>query len=118
MKNLNINIKEILQSHFGENLSKVKSLGLREDGKIIRKQIEKIIEDGKSDIITIDFGGLDIVSHAFADELFGELIEKYGWEFVKNNIKPININSSIKEVLKTVVVFRFWKKENLGKQNK
>jgi hypothetical protein len=109
----NLNIKEILQCHLREDLSEVKSLGLREDGKIVREQIEKIIKDRKNAMITVDFNGLDIISHAFADEIFGELIEKYGWEFVKNHIKPININSSIKEVLKTVVVFRFWKKKKL-----
>jgi len=62
--------------------------------------------------VLVDFEGLEIVSHSFADEIFGVLMEEYGWEFVKHNIKPINASSAIKEVLKTVVAFRFYKKEN------
>ena len=87
------------------------SLGTRIEGEIIRKQIEKILEDNKENKIFVDFSGLNIISHAFADEIFGTLIEKYGWKFVKNNIKPINITPAIKEILKTTVSFRFYKKK-------
>jgi hypothetical protein len=89
----------------------IKSLGGREEGALIRKEIEKVLE--KESKVFVDFEGLEVVSHSFADEIFGVLMEEYGWEFVKHNIKPINASSAIKEVLKTVVAFRFYKKENI-----
>jgi hypothetical protein len=90
----------------------ISSLGGREEGAQIRKEIEKVLKEESK--VFVDFEGLDVISHCFADEIFGVLMEEYGWEFVKYNIKPINANSAIKEVLKAVVAFRFYKKENNG----
>jgi len=85
----------------------VSSLNGRDFGEMVRLKIEESLRKGEK--VGVDFEGFQIVTHSFADEIFGVLIEDYGWEFVKDNVKPLNTNGAIKEVLKTVVAFRRFK---------
>jgi hypothetical protein len=87
-----------------ELFPELSSLGGRDLGELVREKVEQLLKGGSK--VAVDFKGFQIINHGFADELFGVLIEEYGWEFVKANVKPVNVNNAIKAVLKTVVAFR------------
>jgi len=91
-----------------EIFPRVTSLNGRDFGELVRLKIEELLKRGEK--VGVDFEGIEIVTHSFADEIFGVLIDDYGWEFIKNYVKPLNVNGAIKEVLKTVVAFRKYKK--------
>ena len=73
------------------------SLGTRFYGAEIRKKIEKSLENGER--ITVDFEGINIVAHSFADECFGKLLLEFESEKVKTLLSFRNLNPRIKSVL-------------------
>lgn len=52
------------------------SLGTRLMGAEVRKNIEKLFDENQK--ICFDFSDVKVVSHSYADEVFGKLIDKYG----------------------------------------
>jgi hypothetical protein len=71
--------KTIKLSDFG------KSLGTREFGKELREQVVSFIKGGNR--VLFDFSNINIISSAFADELFGKLFVELGESVFKDNIK-------------------------------
>jgi len=71
------------------------SLGTRSLGRTIRLQIEDSIRS--NDCVILDFKGVTVVSHAFADECFAKLFLDWDLEKVKsltkfkNTIEPVKI---------------------------
>jgi|GEM_PF-1338555 len=71
---------EIIQlSKFGN------SMGTREFGRELREKSLELIKNGAG--IIFDFSSINIISSAFADELFGKLFLELGEEAFKNNIR-------------------------------
>ena len=86
---------------------KIDSIGSRPYGHRLRNKllnIHRMSED--IDIIKIDFGDIDIISHSFADELISKIIEIKGIDYFINNIQVINCNKKIESILNSVIYQR------------
>lgn len=73
-------------------------------GKKIRNIIEK--ELAKGEIIILDFTGVNIISHSFADECIGKLAQKLGIELFKKKIFFNGVSDEIFPILRYVIVKR------------
>jgi len=86
-----IRIQNFIESDFA---------GSRQSGEKIRKEIEKkLSKDG----VTLDFGGINMITQSFGDEIIGIMTRINGVDFIKNNIRLVNYNDDIKNVLNYVV---------------
>lgn len=76
--------------------------GARASGEAIREKIKNAIEDGDS--VTLDFLGIDGISHSFADEILGIIVRAFGLSFIKKgDLRLNNANDSIKGLLNFVI---------------
>ncbi len=73
------------------------SLGTRSLGRTIRLQIEDSLRANQR--VVFDFKGVDLVSHAFADECFAKLVLTWDLEKVKSLTTFKNTNEPIKNVI-------------------
>ena len=103
-KEITIKIKELFPELIKE-FSDFDSLTLRESGLRVRVEIEKILEKEKNAVIILDFEGLELITQGFADEIVGVLIRRKGVDFVKERIKPINMNEFIRGTLNWVASY-------------
>jgi hypothetical protein len=79
-----------------------RSIGTRELGGEIRKSTLLMIRGG--DEVLFDFKGIDIISSAFADELFGKLYIELGEEAFKRNVKVNNFdNDDAKKLILLII---------------
>lgn len=89
-------IKTINLSDFG------KSMGTRELGNKIRNDILSFLKDNSQ--VLFDFSNIDIISSAFADELFGKLFNEIGEEAFKNKVKINNFsNEEAKKLILLII---------------
>ena len=106
MKNVVIRIKDIFPG--------VSFLGTRPSGEKIREMMEEIFKEGNT--VTLDFAGIEGITQGFGDEIIGIFTRYYGRDFIKQNVKAVNYNGEIKEVLNWVVDYsNRWHKENKEK---
>jgi hypothetical protein len=77
-------------------------LGLRVEGEALREKMEEIIlrEGGK---VVLDFEGIRGITHCFADEIVGIFTRAFGKEWVKENIRVVNANESVRGMLNLAV---------------
>ena len=79
--------------------------------KKVRKDIELKIQDGIG--VTLDFSQINMITQSFGDEIVGILTRINGIEFIKTNIRLVNYNKDIKNILNYVVKYsnKFHKEE-------
>ena len=76
--------------------------GSRASGEPIRKKIKREIEAGE--YVTLDFSGIEGISHSFADEIVGIIVRAYGVGFIqKGNLRLNNASDDIKSLLNLVI---------------
>lgn len=76
--------------------------GARASGEGIRERIRFIIDEGG--YVTLDFTGVDGISHSFADEILGVIVRAFGIEFIqRGNLRLNNANEDIKAILNFVI---------------
>ena len=73
------------------------TLGTRQKGQEIRNVIEKHIENGEK--IIFDFDGISSISHSFADECFGKLLEKREFIVIKKVTSFINTSPIVSSII-------------------
>ncbi len=56
-----------------------------------------------SEPVVIDFSGVELISHSFADELFGKLAEKFGLSVFRDRFHLAKLNDNDRMMLRTVV---------------
>lgn len=89
-----MNNEEIIKfSNFGS------SIGSRDFGAQVRHQVKECLSSHRP--VTFDFSGIEIISSAFADELFGKLCEDIGLDNFRSNIK---INGFSNEDAKQIIL--------------
>ena len=109
MKDVMIRIKDMFPS--------VSFLGTRPSGEKIREIMERVFEEDNA--VTLDFSGIEGITQSFGDEIIGIFTRYYGRDFIKKNVKAINYNGEIREVLNWVVDYsNKWHKENKEKINR
>lgn len=80
-----------------------KGLGTRFLGEEVRNAILEILCNNREYTITLDFNGVSIVSHSFADECFGKLSESIGLESLRNHLRFTNYNPLIEKTIVMVI---------------
>jgi len=85
--------------------------GSRKSGEHVREDIEKKLEENTG--ITLDFFQINMITQSFGDEIVGILTRIKGTEFIKENIRLVNYNDEIKDILNYVVKYsnKFHKEE-------
>lgn len=77
------------------------SLGTRIMGEEIRKSVELEFDNNRD--VCFDFLDVNVISHSYADEIFGKLARKYGLDTMRklSSFKNANefVSSTIIEVL-------------------
>lgn len=76
-------------------------LGGRGTAHEIRADVERRLAKGKHAIITLDFAGVEGVSHSFADELLSPLSERLGQQ-VSRRVRLVNVADDVAEDLEVV----------------
>lgn len=89
-----------------------KSMGTRELGEKLREAALSIIRSGKD--LLFDFTDIDIISSAFADELFGKLFTELGEEAFKKSVK---VNKFKNEEAKKIILLIINKSITFRKTN-
>lgn len=88
------------------------SLGTREIGGKLREEVLSFIKNGHK--VIFDFSDINIISSAFADELFGKLYVSIGENVFKDNIK---INNFKDEKAKELIILMINKGIDFRKNN-
>lgn len=87
------NVETIHLSKYGA------SLGSRDLGAQLRNEVLSLLDNSKR--VVFDFGNIEIISTAFADELFGKLYDSLGKERFSENIK---LNGFLNEEDKSLIL--------------
>lgn len=78
-------------------------LGTRFLGEDARKAILDAADKGTP---TLDFGGVEGMSHSFADECFGVLVGDRGIAFLRDGVRFVGLRPDVKSVLRFVLAER------------
>jgi fructose 1,6-bisphosphatase len=89
-----IRIKDFIESDFA---------GSRKIAEKVRKEIEDKLYIQNENGITLDFVGVEMITQSFGDEIIGIMTRIKGIDFIKNNIRLVNHNDDIKDILNYVV---------------
>lgn len=73
------------------------SLGTRDLGAKIRKEIEESI--AKDEKVIFDLDGMEIISNSFADECFAKLLLKFDFDIIKSKTSFVNGNNENNKII-------------------
>jgi len=80
------------------------SLGTRVLGERIRRHVETLIEQGE--VIHLDFGGVQVASPSFVDELVGKLFLKYGQANLRGRLRVVDASPEVQALVRRMVAER------------
>lgn len=63
------------------------TLATRKQGLDIRLQLETKLQDRNLEHLTLDFEGIELVTHGFIDELLGKLINDFDSSTLNNKLR-------------------------------
>ncbi len=86
--------------------SEATGFGNRLTGLRIRNKIENLLISVPSDVLEIDFSGVELIASSFADEVFGKLALSLGFVGFGSRIRLININKFCRGIIDDVVQSR------------
>jgi len=89
-------------------------LGLRVEGEVVREKMEEVIMK-KGGRVILDFEGVRGISHCFADEIVGIFTRAFGKEWVKENIRVVNVNENVRSMLNLAIKLALKQREKLSK---
>lgn len=84
-----------LSKSIGPNLS------TRKTAAIVRQELA-----ASSEPVIVDFSGVQLMSHSFADELFGKLAEQFGLDVFRERFRLVNLTEQDRMMLRAVVTDR------------
>ncbi|NCN64503.1 MAG: STAS-like domain-containing protein [Candidatus Altiarchaeum hamiconexum] len=92
MKDISVSIFQILERKTG---------GFREDAERIKKYIKENIQSAKEnvEVINIDFKGITLVTHSFADEI--SVVKEY-FEKQNKKVEFINMNEDVRKMTEII----------------
>tara|TARA_R100000935_G_C2789020_1_gene145123 strand:+ start:162 stop:458 length:297 start_codon:yes stop_codon:yes gene_type:complete len=82
------------------------SLGTRVIGRKIREDVSSTLTRGE--FVCFDFGGVETISHSFADECFGKLLLDFDIDFLRKHSTFINTN----KIISTAISFTLKERAN------
>lgn len=86
-------------SNDGGDVLKTRFMGAR-----FRDEIRALLDSGEE--VRIDFSGVGAVSHAFADECFGDLFSEFGPDLFRERVRLAAANEGVRAVLRMVFADR------------
>lgn len=86
-------------------------LGRRENGTKTREKIKSLILE--NECIEIDLENTSQISPSFLEEAIVKLVTDLGKDDFKKSIKLININSSIRDMMNTMLASQIRRKEDI-----
>lgn len=89
-----------------ELVKEAQGFGNRVTGEKIRFKIENLLVAAPTDVIEIDFTGVDLIASSFADEVFGKLAVSLGFIGFASRIKLIGLNRFCHSLIDDVVQHR------------
>jgi hypothetical protein len=89
VKEITINLSEMFEG--------ADFLGSRYDGEQVRELEDKLIKYGYK--VVLNFEGIKCITQSFGDEVAGIYARAFGVDFVKQNIRAINMNETVKLIL-------------------
>ena len=63
------------------------TLATRKKGLDIRLHLEMKLQDGNLEHLTLDFEGIELVTHGFIDELLGKLIDDFDYSTLNKKLR-------------------------------
>jgi len=78
-----------------------KSLGTRLLGEKVRQQVESLLERGE--VVGLDFGGVEVASPSFVDELVGKLFLQRGQTALQGRLRVVNAAPEIHALVRRMV---------------
>ena len=105
---------EIVQVKVRDVCGSFDFFGSRDSGEKLHRRVVELLDpqEGGNTKLELDFNGVDRVSHAFADEVFGLMSCRFGVPFIKAHISLRNTSEPIK------VMFNFAIRERMKKLNR
>jgi len=92
-------------------------LGSRYDGEQVRKlEDELILKYGHK--VVLNFEGIKGITQSFGDEVAGIYARAFGVDFVKQNIRAINMNKTVKLILNVSIKLSVKYGQKVTKQQK
>jgi len=88
-KEITINLSEMFEG--------ADFLGSRYDGEQVRELEDKLIKYGHK--VVLNFEGIKCITQSFGDEVAGIYARAFGVDFIKQNIRAINMNENVKLIL-------------------
>ena len=70
-------------------------LSSRDRARVVRCSLEDALLQQPT--VTIDAAGVVLVSHSFADELFGVLVQDHGDDWFRTHVRVINLAEPVRE---------------------
>jgi len=73
----------------------------RDRGRELRIKASRAIAAGRN--VVFEFAGAEAVAPSFADELFGVLVEEFGWVVVKERVRVVGASKQVKHLVAVVM---------------
>ena len=73
----------------------------RDRGRELRVKASRAITAGRK--VVFEFAGVEAVTPSFADEVFGDLVEEFGWVVVKERVRVVGASKQVKHLLAVVM---------------
>ena len=83
-----------------------KTFGSRQSGGEARKYLRNLLEATPSNVLVVDFDGINVVSSSFADEVFGKLFVELGPMRFMRNVKLKNTVSAVEALIDRAITLR------------
>ena len=93
---------------FGEEF-----LGSRAKGEVVREMIEReILKNGRR--VVLDFAGIKGITQGFGDEILGIFARAFGKEWIKQNIRVVNLDENVRHILNLSIKLSLWYSQNMS----
>ena len=86
---------------FGEEF-----LGSRAKGEVVREMIEReILKNGRR---------VEGITQGFGDEILGIFARAFGKEWIKQNIRVVNLDENVRHILNLSIKLSLWYSQNMS----
>lgn len=83
----------------------------RRAASILREEIIQTIKDKQGPVV-LDLSGIECISHSFLDGVFGVIVQDFGNQWFRDNIRVLNIPYEIRKDLLAAIQLRIQERSN------
>ncbi len=78
----------------------------RSQGERVRERLVKAYDSALGDQLVIDFSGVEVMTPSFADECFGKLAERVGFQNFRNSVSLTGGSETVRALVNSVLAQR------------